>query len=117
MVAVRRAVIALIVLVGGSACDRSPTAAAPDPVAANPRRTVANSAALLSCKPLGYDSATQTVGPAGGVIKISKHNLVVPAGPSLGVVSITAVATADTVHRAELRPERITFSQAAGLTL
>ena len=117
MVAVRRAVIALIVLVGGSACDRSPTAAAPDPVAANPRRNVAKSAALLSCKPLGYDSATQTVGPAGGVIKISKHNLVVPAGALIGVVSITAVAPADTVNRVELRPEGLTFSQPAVLTL
>src|SRR2546428_11724083 len=104
MVAVRRALIALLVLVGGSGCDRSPTAAAPDPVAANPRRNVAKSAALLSCKPLGYDSATQTVGPAGGGIKISKHNLVGPAGALIGVVSITAVAPADTGHRGELPP-------------
>src|SRR5438445_12220769 len=104
MVAVRRAVIALIVLVGGSACDRSPTAAAPDPVAANPRRNVAKSAALLSCKPRGYDSATQTDGPAGRAMKDSKHDLELPAVAVSGAELLPALRPADALPRVEVRP-------------
>jgi len=81
------------------------------------RGNLARTGALLSCKPLGYDSVTQTLGPAGGVIKVSKHNLVVPAGALSTVVSITAVAPADTVNRVVFRPEGLTFGQPALLTL
>src|SRR5207244_7932315 len=63
------------------------------------RGNVATTEGLLSCKPLGYDSVTQTLGPAGGVVKVSKHNLVGPAGALSTVVSITAGAPSDTANR------------------
>src|SRR2546422_8338617 len=50
-------------------------------------------------------------------LKISKHNLVVPAGALSAMVSITAVAPWDTVNRVELRPEGLTFNQPALLTI
>ena len=117
MRAVRRFVIALAVLTVGSACDRSPTGPPANPAAAVLLGNLAKSAGLLACKPLGYDSVTQTIGPAGGALKISKHNLLVPAGALSAVVSITAVAPSDTVNRVALRPEGLTFSQPALLTM
>jgi len=78
---------------------------------------VAKIGGLLPCKPLGYDSVTQKIGPAGGVLKIGKHNLVVPAGALTSVVSVTAVAASDTVNRVELRPEGLAFIQPALLTM
>src|SRR5437870_4257172 len=35
---------------------------------------------LLHCTPLPTATATQTVGPAGGVIKVGPHTLSIPAG-------------------------------------
>src|SRR3989442_1401007 len=80
MTAVRPLVIALTVLTVVLACDRSPTAITPDPAAPLLLANLSKTGGLLPCKPLGYDSATQAIGPAGGVLKISKHNLLVPAG-------------------------------------
>ena len=117
MTAVRPLVIALGALVVGLACERSPAGPTPDPAAPTLLANLSKSGGLLSCKPLGYDSATQTIGPAGGVLKISKHNLVVPAGALSAVVSITAVAPLDTVNRVALRPEGLTFNQPALLTM
>jgi len=117
MTAVRPLVIALTVLTVVLACDRSPTAIAPDPAAPLLLANLSKTGALLPCKPLGYDSVTQMIGPAGGVLKISKHNLLVPAGALSAVVSITAVAPSDTVNRVALRPEGLTFSQPAVLTM
>ena len=117
MTAVRPLVIALSALVVGLACERSPAGPTPDPAAPTLLANLSKSGGLLSCKPLGYDSATQTIGPAGGVVKLSKHNLVVPAGALSAMVSITAVAPWDTVNRVELRPDGLTFNQPAFLTM
>ena len=117
MTAVRPFAIALAVLTVGSACDRSPTGPPAGPAAAVLLGNLAKSGGLLACKPLGYDSVTQMIGPAGGVLKISKHKLVVPSGALSAVVSITAVAPADTVNRVALRPEGLTLSQPALLTM
>ena len=117
MRAVGPLVIALSALAVGLACERSPAGPTPDPAAPTLLANLSKSGGLLSCKPLGYDSATQTIGPAGGVLKVSKHNLVVPAGALSAMVSITAVAPRDTVNRVELRPDGLTFNQPASLTM
>src|SRR3989441_10950383 len=105
MTAVRPLVIVLAVLTVGSACDRSPTGPPANPAAAVLLGNLAKSGGLLACKPLGYDSVTQMIGPAGGVLKISKHNLLVPAGALSAGVSITAVAPSGTGDRVALPPE------------
>ncbi len=114
---IRPVVIALIGAAVAFGCDRSPTATAPNAIAPALLGNLAKTGGLLPCKPLGYDSVSRTIGPAGGVLKISKHNLVVPAGALTTVVRITAVAPSDTVNRVELRPEGLTFSQPARLTM
>src|SRR2546428_6758699 len=116
MTAVRPLVIALTVLTVVLACDRSPTAIAPDPAAPLLLANLSKTGALLPCKPLGYDSVTQMIGPAGGVLKISKHNLLVPAGALSAGVSITAGAPPDTVNPGALPPQGLTLSPPAGLT-
>src|SRR2546428_6368153 len=105
MTAVRPLVIALSALVVGLACERSPAGPTLDPAAPTLLANLSKSGGLLSCKPLGYDSVTQMIGPAGGVLKISKHNLVVPAGALSAAVGTTGVAPLGTGDRAAPRPE------------
>ena len=114
---IRPVVIALIGAAVAFGFDRSPTATAPNAIAPALLGNLAKTGGLLPCKPLGYDSVSRTIGPAGGVLKISKHNLVVPAGALTTVVRITAVAPSDTVNRVELRPDGLTVNQPASLTM
>ena len=118
---VPRVVIALIGVAIAFGCDRSPTAITLEPTATNLVPSFAKQKndrqGLLGCKPLAYDSVTRKIGPAGGVLKVSNHNLVVPAGALSTVVRITAVAPSDTVNRIEFRPEGLTFDQPAVLTM
>src|SRR5881628_4113320 len=53
---------------------------------------------LLDCTPLPTATATQTVGPAGGVIRIGPHALAIPAGALDAPVTITATAPSDKVN-------------------
>jgi len=72
---------------------------------------------LLSCSPLPYDSASQTIGPAGGVLHVGPHTLLVPAGALDSAVTITGVAPSGTVRLVRFQPEGLTFDRAASLTL
>jgi hypothetical protein len=72
---------------------------------------------LLACTPLPYDSATETIGPAGGVIQVGPHRLVVPWGALTEAVAITAVAPSDNVNRVQLQPEGLQFERPAYLTM
>src|SRR2546428_6817386 len=105
MTAVRPLVIALTVLTVVLACDRSPTAITSDPAAPLLLANLSKTGALLPCKPLGYDSVTQTIGPAGGVLKISKHNLLVPAGRLSAVGCVTSVSPPGTGNPCALRAQ------------
>ena len=111
MKGVRLPAVALVAVALAFACERS------DPAAPRLLANLAKTGGLLPCKPLGYDSVTQRIGPAGGVLKIAKYNLVIPAGALVAAVSITAVAPSDTVNRVELRPEGLAFSRPAVLTM
>src|SRR3989442_3500255 len=44
---------------------------------------------VLTCQPLPYDSATQTIGPEGGTIQIGAYSLVIPAGAPAAPTVIT----------------------------
>ena len=74
-------------------------------------------AGLVRCTPLAPDSATQTIGPLGGVIRVGPHRLSIPAGALDVPVVITAVAPADTLNRIQLEPQGLTFHQPASLAL
>lgn len=79
--------------------------------------SLVQSAGLLTCSALPYDSATQTIGPEGGVLAVGPHWLAVPPGALDASVSITAVVPSDSVNRVRFQPEGLTFQQPASLTM
>ena len=66
---------------------------------------------LLSCRPLPYDSVTQTIGPQGGAIEVRRNWLMVPRGALSAPVRITAVAPSDTVALVRFQPEGLRFQR------
>ena len=72
---------------------------------------------LVSCRPLPYDSVTQTIGPAGGFIEVGHNWLVVPRGALSAPVTITAVAPSDTVAIVRFQPEGLHFARSTMLVL
>jgi len=69
------------------------------------------------CTPMPTATATQTVGPAGGVIIIGPHALSIPAGALDASVTITATAPSDKVNRVQFQPEGLVFRRSAALTM
>lgn len=72
---------------------------------------------LVSCRPLRYESATKTIGPAGGVIEVRGNWLVVPRGALGAPVTITAVAPSDTVAMVRFQPDGLQFQKTAYLVV
>lgn len=63
---------------------------------------------LVACSQT-YDSVTQVVGPAGGLIAVGNHFLWVDTMALSDTVSITAVAPADTVRWVRFQPDGLQF--------
>ena len=134
---VRRFLIVLGLLAGAAALVSSCREASPVGVDARTRTVVAGrgtpagddgddpaeppedeeSDSLVACRPLPYDSVTQTIGPAGGFIEVRHNWLVVPPGALSAPVTITAVAPSDTVAVVRFRPEGLRFLSTALLML
>lgn len=72
---------------------------------------------VLQCTPLPYASATQTIGPAGGVMVIGHHTFVVPPYALPVPVTITAVAPSDHSRSVQFSPAGLHFNHSAYLTL
>ena len=72
---------------------------------------------LVSCRPLPYESVTQTIGPEGGVLEVRRNWLVVPRGALKEPVSITAVAPSDTLALVRFQPEGLRFLTTAYLVV
>ena len=72
---------------------------------------------LLQCTPLPTATATQTVGSAGGVIKIGPHTLSIPPGALGAPVTITATAPSGDVNRIQFQPQGLAFQRSAALTM
>lgn len=70
--------------------------------------TPSKSAGLLACAQT-YDSVTQVIGPAGGLIAVGNHFLWVDSMALSDTVSITAVAPADTVRWVRFQPDGLQF--------
>src|SRR6266540_7477778 len=68
---------------------------------------------LVACRPLPYDSVTQTIGPQGGEVEVGRNWLIVPRGALREPVSITAVAPSDTVALIRFQPEGLRFEATA----
>src|SRR5439155_17629249 len=106
---VRRWLIPLALLAGASAAASS--CSDPSPVGVEPRLAAqkVGPGRLLSCPPAAYDSVTQVIGPAGGLLVVGSHVLVVDSLALSSPVSITAVAPAHIVRWVRLRPDGLQF--------
>src|SRR5918992_3928635 len=60
---------------------------------------------LYRCSTPSYGSVTQAVGPAGGVVRVGPHSLVIPAGALDRTVPITASTRAGDHVRVDFQPE------------
>ena len=65
-------------------------------------------ASLVACSQT-YDSVTQVIGPAGGLIAVGHHFLWVDSMALSDTVRITAVAPADTVRWVRFQPDGLQF--------
>jgi hypothetical protein len=65
---------------------------------------------LLACTPQPYASTTQVVGPAGGIIRVGRHSLVIPVGALSYPVQIRAEAPSDEVSSVRFSPEGLRFN-------
>jgi hypothetical protein len=70
---------------------------------------------LVPCTPLPYDSVTQVIGPAGGMIAVGPHFLWIDSLALSTPVTITAVAPRERVRRVRLKPDGLVFQKTAFL--
>jgi len=117
---VKVALLARVALVMTAAallsCGESPLSPVPPPQAGL-IGSIQQATGLLACTPMPTATATQTVGSAGGVVKIGPHTLTIPAGALGGPVTITATAPSDKVNRIQFQPEGLVFQRSAALTM
>ena len=111
--------VCAIVLV--SACvDRAPTAAAPEIQAPDASLIggLLSATGLLKCSDLPYDSETQTIGSAGGVLRVGPHTLTVPAGALASPVAISGeIVSGRGVNAVHFEPDGLQFARSASLTM
>ena len=91
-----------------SSCG-DPSSARFDPAGPGLEAGRAKPGSLLMCAPSGYDSVTQVIGPAGGVIVAGTHVLIVDSLALTTPVSITAVAPVHVVNLVRFKPEGLKF--------
>jgi hypothetical protein len=112
------ALLVALAVASGSCADRTLTG--PAPVAA-PRADLLGwllgTTGLLKCSPLPYDSVAQTIGPAGGTIRVGPHTLVIPAGALGTNVKISAVIPSATVNAVRFSPQGLSFARATSLSM
>ena len=111
-------VIALLV----SGCGDRALSSAPEPARPIPQASLIGdllgATGLLQCTSLPYAATTQTIGSAGGTIRVGPHTLTVPAGALSSPVAITgALVTGRGVNAVHFEPEGLTFARSASLTL
>src|SRR5207249_5841256 len=78
------------------------------------RPTVMTGSGLVPCAQT-YDSVTQVIGPAGGLIAVGRHFLWVDSMALRDTVPITAVAPSDHVRRIRLQPDGLEFRTTGSL--
>jgi hypothetical protein len=72
---------------------------------------------LYKCSTPSFGSVTRSVGPAGGVIRVGPHSLVIPRGALDRPVAITASTSAGQHVKVDFEPEGLRFKHRAVLTL
>lgn len=110
---------ALAVVLAACALERPTASKAPTQRtnATQPSALLGLTIGLLSCPTSGYGSVTQTIGSAGGVIKVGPHSLSIPAGALSAPVTITATAPAGNYAEVKFEPQGLQFARPAAVTL
>ena len=72
---------------------------------------------LLACEQSNPYSASQTVGPAGGTIRIGPHALHIPVGALREPVTISAAVTPGSYVEIEFAPHGLQFARPAALAI
>ena len=72
---------------------------------------------LLTCSAQPYEKVTQTIGPAGGVIRVGNHVLAIPQNALSASVTITAEQISGSTNSVRFSPEGLHFDRPAALTL
>jgi hypothetical protein len=110
--ALRRSLIPLALLgalaVFASCGDPSPMGVATFQKGGRWGTTSTKGTGLVACRQT-YDSVTQVIGPAGGLIAVGRHYLWVDSMALADTVSITAVAPVDTVRWVRFQPDGLQF--------
>ena len=65
---------------------------------------------LLTCRPLPYASDVETIGPAGGVLRVGPHTLAIPPGALSQRVVITAEAPVSKYAQVTFSPHGLRFT-------
>ena len=112
----------VIVLVVSGCTDRgllsAPESAAPTAPQASLIGDLLGATGLLQCSNLSYATATQTIGSAGGTIRVGPHTLTVPAGALSSPVAITGtLVTGRGVNAVHFQPEGLRFGRSASLSM
>src|SRR5947199_6547134 len=113
---VRRSLIPLALAASATAAalscrDPSPVGVdlrAPALLASKWAPTVMKTSGLIACAQT-YDSVTQVIGPAGGLIAVGHHYLWVDSMALADTVRITAVAPQDTLRWVRFQPDGLRF--------
>src|SRR2546425_598985 len=118
MKALRWLVVALVVY----GCTERALISAPESAPPTPQASLIGdllgATGLLQCSELPYASATQTIGSAGGTIRVGPHTLTVPAGALFSPVAIMGeLVTGHGVNAVRFQPEGLRFQRSAYLTL
>jgi hypothetical protein len=78
---------------------------------------VAGAFVPLNCTPKQLATGSATIGPAGGVLQIGTHRLIVPAGALTNRVLISGTVPAGKPFEIDLQPHGLQFRKPAGLIL
>lgn len=126
-----RFLLASAALVGAAACSGdSPTTPVASGTSASAtygtgyypgwRRTDAATAGKftpINCVPKVEAAGSALIGPAGGILRIGTHRLIVPAGALTEKVFISGTVPAGKPFEIDLQPHGLQFRKAAGLIL
>jgi hypothetical protein len=74
-------------------------------------------ALLLNCSPLPYSSSSASIGPAGGVLTVGPHVLMVPLNALTSRVTITGEVISGNVNSVRFSPEGLKFRKNAVLVM
>jgi hypothetical protein len=78
---------------------------------------VAGTFVPLNCVPKELSEGSARIGPAGGILQIGNHRLIVPSGALTETVVISGTVPAGKPFEVDLQPHGLQFRKAAGLIL